>query len=347
MSTFNQDAWELIAECLSAHPEYQSHGKIWLPQPEPCDSLLEILKSLDSKKLEITQSFKPFYHSLKAFGSPAIVDSHAEKCSLVLLVPTRQKIESLGLMAQGLLNLKDDGRLIFACANAQGAGSFVSHLKQVIDGLEVESGNKCKWAVIAKNQIKDRAPLEEWIKAAGPMMVEGSPFQSVPGIYGWNKIDRGSEILLSTLPILDGVGADFGSGYGYLSHSLLSASPKVNTLHLIEADQRALDCSEKNLSTWKERCRFHWLDIADRNSMAPIKELDWIVMNPPFHEGRDSELSLGKNFINAAARALGPSGQLFMVSNAFLPYEDVLKMNFKNTRRILVSDGFKVIHAER
>lgn len=52
-------------------------------------------------------------------------------------------------------------------------------------------------------------------------------------------------------------------------------------------------------------------------------------MNPPFHEGRVTDVSLGQSFIAAAASRLKPGGRLLMVANRQLPYELTLKGLFK------------------
>jgi 16S rRNA (guanine1207-N2)-methyltransferase len=347
VSIANEDAWELINDWMAQHASAHRSALVWIPQAEPCPSLFEALRALDPSKVDVLQSFKPFYRLLAAKGFTAHPASPGQY-SLVLCVPTRQKIESLALIAQGILNLAPGGRFVMACANTQGSGSFISKLKSVVSELEVDGKNKCKWTAFTREQVSNLELLQEWIRDGAAMQIEGTDFQSVPGIYGWNKIDRGSELLASTLPSLAGRGADFGAGYGYLSRAVFAAGNSVDELHLIEADDRALQCATRNLAASTERCQFHWLDIAsDRSELAKIPELDWIVMNPPFHEGRETEAALGRIFIETAALKIKPGGHLYMVANAFLSYEDTLKANFKSVKRVLVADGFKVIHAER
>ncbi|MBN8194873.1 methyltransferase, partial [Bacillus sp. NTK074B] len=73
------------------------------------------------------------------------------------------------------------------------------------------------------------------------------------------------------------------------------------------------------------RARFHWADATN-----PLKlQLDVVVMNPPFHQGRDANPRLGAQFIRTAAAMLKPSGQLFMVANRHLPYEATLAECFR------------------
>ena len=90
---------------------------------------------------------------------------------------------------------------------------------------------------------------------------------------------------------------------------------------------------------------FAWEDLTTAN--AARRSLDFIVMNPPFHEGKLSKSALGLQFIETAAQSLKTGGQLWMVANAHLPYEEALQKNFKSCRKIFEGEGFKVLQAVR
>jgi 16S rRNA (guanine1207-N2)-methyltransferase len=70
-------------------------------------------------------------------------------------------------------------------------------------------------------------------------------------------------------------------------------------------------------------------------------------MNPPFHAGRATDPSLGRAFIQSAARILAPNGKLWMVANRHLPYETTLSECFRNVDMIGGNGAFKVFHANR
>jgi 16S rRNA (guanine1207-N2)-methyltransferase len=257
----------------------------------------------------------------------------------VLWVPTQNKCESLGLLAKGLELLSDDGWLIFSCANDRGAKSYMSHLKKIFPQAEFESKHKCRYAMLFKNQAKGREQLQEWSDAY-KMQKNDWGYFSFPGIYGWNKIDRGSELLLETLPDLSGVGADLGAGYGYLSCEIFKSN-NLEKMYLVENDLRALMCSRENLASYT--CDFFWKDI--RGEELEIKNVDFVVMNPPFHQADDIDYALGRSFIHQAKTILKKNGRLFMVANQFLAYEDLLLECFGGFKKVLQKDGFKVLHA--
>lgn len=167
-------------------------------------------------------------------------------------------------------------------------------------------------------------------------------FVTRPGVFSADGIDPGSALLAQHLPRdLKGKGADLGAGWGWLSAQILTC-PKVRELHLVEAEADALACARENITD--ERAQFHW---ADATRFAPGKTLDFVVMNPPFHQGRAADPALGAAFIRAAQKLLHAKGQLWMVANRTLPYEEALSAAFLQVTPVALGNGFKVLHANR
>ena len=92
-----------------------------------------------------------------------------------------------------------------------------------------------------------------------------------------------------------------------------------------------------------ERIRVDWRDV--RDGLGDLINLDFIVMNPPFHDTGNEDKSLGKTFIKRASEALKKSGVCWIVANRHLPYEDVLDQHFKSWRNVSDEQGYKVIEA--
>lgn len=174
----------------------------------------------------------------------------------------------------------------------------------------------------------------------------GGRFFSRPGVFSWDRIDRGSALLAETIPpgALAGNGADFGCGFGYLAASALERNPAIAEIHCIDADARAIESCRRNIPAGTD-AHFIWADIARRGSRNLPERLDWIIMNPPFHEGARTAPEAGIAFIAAARECLRSGGQLWMVANAHLPYEKALAEFFPAGRKVCEKDGYKVFHA--
>ena len=179
--------------------------------------------------------------------------------------------------------------------------------------------------------------LTEW--DAQPRQIDGG-FQTVPGVFSADGPDRGSQLLAQALP--DKLGArviDLGAGWGYLSRGIL-ARASVAELDVVEAEQDALECARANVDD--PRARFHW---ADARMFKPARPAHSVVMNPPFHAGRDADPELGLAFLRAAAGMLVPDGTLWLVANRHLPYQQPLTTLFRQVEDIGGDAAFRVTRA--
>ena len=143
------------------------------------------------------------------------------------------------------------------------------------------------------------------------------------------------------LPALSGKGADLGCGLGVLSHAVL-ASDKVTALQLIDIDRRAIDMAKRNIED--DRVRWLW---ADARTAKDLTGLDFVVMNPPFHEGGLENQALGQTFVQRAAAILRNGGTCWLTANRHLPYEAILKPLFRHGSMIAEADGYKIYQAQK
>ena len=179
------------------------------------------------------------------------------------------------------------------------------------------------------------------IEDGAPRRLDDLGLWSQPGIFSWNRLDPGTALLLATLPKLSGKGADFGCGIGLLAHGVL-ASPKIDRLDLIDIDRRAVEAARRNVVD--PRVTVHWADVKIGTGLTG---LDFVVMNPPFHDGGSEDKTLGQTFIRRAAEALRNGGHLWLTANRHLPYETVLKPLFKEVTLVAEANGYKIIDAKK
>lgn len=182
--------------------------------------------------------------------------------------------------------------------------------------------------------------VDEALKAGGPQRVEALGLWSQPGIFSWDRIDSGSALLLSVLPAFSGRGADLGCGIGLLARAVL-ASPAVTRLELIDIDRRAITAARHNIED--ARIAFHWADARKLQTTG----LDFIVMNPPFHEDGVEDKALGQAFVQRAQQMLRDGGVLWLVANRHLPYEALLAGSFSSVTLRADGNGFKVYEATK
>ncbi|KAK0349636.1 hypothetical protein LTR94_032306, partial [Friedmanniomyces endolithicus] len=141
------------------------------------------------------------------------------------------------------------------------------------------------------------------------------------------------------LPPLKGAGADLGCGFGALSTVVLRSSA-VTALRLIDIDRRAVEAAKRNVDD--ARAGFDWADV---RTLEAAGDLNFIVSNPPFHDGGDEDRRLGQAFIRKAAEMLKKGGTAWIVANRHLPYEAELDAAFKRVRMVVDQGGYKVFEA--
>ncbi|MBJ7485666.1 class I SAM-dependent methyltransferase [Brevundimonas sp.] len=258
-------------------------------------------------------------------GSTALESLDAGSIDEAMIYAPPGVLERRYTLALALRALKVGGRLDVMAPKDKGG----SRLKKELTAFGVEVGETAKahhrrCVVIRPEMMPESVRAIDDAIAAGAMQrVDGLEAWSQPGVFAWDRIDAGSALLAQTMPPLKGAGADLGCGYGALATVVLR-SAAVTSLRLVDLDRRAVEAARRNVEDG--RVTFDW---ADARTIEGAADLDFIVMNPPFHDGGAEDRRLGQAFIRKAAEMLGKGGVLWLVANRHLPYEAELKAAFK------------------
>ena len=240
-------------------------------------------------------------------------------------------------LALALRALKPGGRLDVMAPKDKGG----SRLKKELAAFGVEVGESAKAhhrrCVVIRPETLDG--LDEAIEAGAPRLVPGLEAWSQPGVFAWDRLDAGTMALAQTLPPMKGAGIDLGCGYGALATVVLRA-PAVTALRLVDLDRRAVEAARKNVTD--PRASFEWADV---RTLEDTGELNFVVSNPPFHDGGAEDKRLGQAFIRKAAGLLKKGGGLWLVANRHLPYEAELNDAFKRVTMVADAGGYKVFEA--
>ncbi len=285
------------------------------------------------------QGFRPVADRLEARGFTVVPVAEGRFAGAMVEL-TRNRAENMANVARALRLVAPDGVVLVSGNKTDGVDSLLKAVRKVTDisGVLSKSHGKVFW-------LSGAVPVAfaDWEAAAGPKR-NPAGYLTAPGMFSPEKIDTGSEMLARYFDkSVKGTVADLGAGWGYLAQQALATCDKIGTLDLYEAEYSALEAARSNVTD--PRARFHWADVATLGK--PATPCQTVISNPPFHQSRAAEPSIGIGFIAAAARLLKPSGQFLMVANRQLPYETALEAHFKHWEILEQDRAFKVIRARR
>lgn len=304
-------------------------GRIALLGPGPDVDL----SALPLGRCQVIQPIYPDFQHWQKAGFDCAVAPEGSFGAAIVFVP-RAKAYARALIAEAS-RIAAGGLILVDGQKTDGIESLLKECRRrtPISGTVSKAHGKLFWM-----QAED--VFSDWQEQASEI---APGFTTLPGVFSADGVDQASALLVETLP--DDLGkyvADLGAGWGFLAKAVLQRQG-VQTLHLVEADHRALGCARQNIGN-DPRAQFHW---ADATTWQTPRFLDTVVTNPPFHAARAADPDLGRAFIAAAAGMLALSGQLWLVANRHLPYEATLASHFARVDEVAVAAGFKVIQAQR
>ena len=166
---------------------------------------------------------------------------------------------------------------------------------------------------------------------------------SKPGLFGWNKVDQGSEFLAEHLSdffkCFDKAPEhllDLGCGYGYLAIMAHRHTDAIITA--TDNNAAAITACSKNFSL----VGINGAAIAADCAEGIDQEFDAIICNPPFHRGFSTDRSLTERFVASCHRHLKPGGMALFVVNRFVPLESCAE-NLFQISPFGENKGFKLV----
>jgi 16S rRNA (guanine1207-N2)-methyltransferase len=255
--------------------------------------------------------------------------------SLTMLAPPGT-LERRYVIAQALRALAVDAPFTILAPNDRGGTRLRKELQAF--GCTIEENARRHHRIVTGVRPQNLTGIDETLAEGGPRLIDDLGVWSQPGVFSWDRLDPGTAMLIENLPPLRGRGADFGCGIGILAHAAL-VSPAVTDIVLTDIDRRAIECAQHNVAD--PRARFLWTDLRT----AELTDLDFVVMNAPFHDAGAEDKSLAQQFVARAAKALGKGGVCYMVANRHLPYEAILEPAFKRAELLIETGGYKIYEA--
>ena len=273
-------------------------------------------------------------------GAARLEDAAPESLERIDILAPAGTIERRYVLAHALRALRPGGRLTALAPKDRGGSRLAKELAGFGCAVHEDARRHHRICVVSRPEVV--TGIADALHEGGPRHIDNLALCTQAGIFSYDRLDPGTGLLLASLPPLAGSGADFGCGLGILARAVL-ASPKVTALSLIDIDRRAVEMAKRNVGD--PRATLRWADI--RTGDLGLARLDFVVMNPPFHDGGAEDQALGQAFITRAAEALRPGGSLWLTANTHLPYEAPLNAAFKSVALRASAGGYKIYEARR
>ena len=150
----------------------------------------------------------------------------------------------------------------------------------------------------------------------------GQYFWSKPGLFGWQRVDRGSEFMVQELSHLSLSGRsvlDLGCGYGYLSAS----AAQLGAARICATDNcaAALAACERNLEPFATAVPAQVVTSDCAEEIA--QKFDLVICNPPFHSGFSTGPQLHRRFLQSIRDHMAPGAEAWVVVNQFIRLEQL------------------------
>jgi 16S rRNA (guanine1207-N2)-methyltransferase len=266
----------------------------------------------------------------------------------LMVAPNDRKLTRRWLI-EAYLALKPGGHLYLAGANDHGVRSAIGDAEELFGSAHVlgyKHGNRVAQARKTAGVSHSLGWAAEPGIAPGTWhtfeaQVRGHIFQlrSLPGVFAYDRVDAGTALLLEVLKIPKGARVlDVGCGYGMIG--LAAARLGAAHVELVDANLLAVAAAGENIT--RNGIVQARAFASDGVPDGAARRYDLVVSNPPFHVGKSVDGDIARAFIERAQQALEPRGQLILVANQFLRYDQVLHATFEHVTCLASNRSYRV-----
>ena len=267
---------------------------------------------------------------------------------IVLFQPREKPLLNMMLALCGA-SLAQDGQFWLAGANRAGIKSAGKRLEDHFsDYRKTDSARHCG-LFNAGNPLKaftqgHEAFKEEWVFSASG---QDWRISSLPGVFAHGRLDEGSRLLLDTLAQGELAGVpggnilDFACGAGTIGIPLAGLFPEAKVT-LLDNSALAIASAKASLATNGVQARLIASDGLNALNKENSSSFEWIVSNPPFHSGVNTDRDVVERFFRDCTNVLKPGGRLCLVANVHLPYGRLLQELFGSVQVIASDRGYNI-----
>lgn len=289
-----------------------------------------------------------FYRSLAArpqvtahFG--AEFDGDAASIDIILLYWPKAKAEAEYLMAMLLAKVAPGTEICVVGENRSGVRSAEKMFGPFGPLTKYDSARRCSFYWGRCDHSAPAFVLQDWFRSY-PLELGGQSLtiRSLPGVFSHGEFDKGSELLLNTLPALHGKVLDFGCGAGVIGAFMKANHPDID-LELCDISALAIASAQETFRVNQLEARFTATDV-----YSDIQgHYDFLISNPPFHAGLKTFYAATETLIAEAPQHLTTGGELIIVANSFLRYPPLIEASLGHCEQPAGNNKFNIYAAKK
>ncbi|EXI63264.1 MFS transporter [Mannheimia granulomatis] len=261
------------------------------------------------------------------------------KADLAVFYWTKNKQECQFQLLQWLSQCQAGQELLIIGENRAGVRSVEKLLEPFGNIAKIDSARRCGLYHFELQSVPNFDCKKFWKS----YRLQALDIFALPAVFSSAELDNGTKLLLSTFSKEDrlkGKLLDLGCGAGVIGATLKQQFPKIK-LTMSDIHAMALESSRRTLAENQLEGEVIASDVFSHIS----ERFDFIVSNPPFHDGVDTAYRAVEELIFQAKNHLTKGGELRIVANAFLAYPDLLDKAFGKHEVLAKSTKFKVYSA--
>lgn len=274
------------------------------------------------------------------FGAELAEDADID---MILLYWPKAKAEAEYLLAMMLAKFGPQTEICIVGENRSGVRSAETLFKPYGPLTKYDSARRCSFYWGRCDNTAPTFELSSWFRSY-PIKVAGTELtiRSLPGVFSHGEFDKGSELLLDTLPALRGKVLDFGCGAGVIGAVMKTNNPDIE-LELADISALAIESARETFKVNNLEAKFTATDVY----AALEAPYDYLISNPPFHAGLKTFYTATEDFIAQAPGYLAPEGQLIIVANSFLRYPPLIEASLGSCETVAKTNKFNIYAAKK
>ena len=165
-------------------------------------------------------------------------------------------------------------------------------------------------------------------------------------VFSRDSLDIGTRFFLQHLPVTQGDVdiVDLGCGNGLLGLIAAERNPEAK-VHFVDESFMAVASAKDNFARALGVHRLATFKVGDGLQEFADNSVDIILCNPPFHQQNAIGDQIANSMIKASKQVLRKGGELWIVGNRHLNYQQTLKRVFGNYHLVAENKKFVILKA--